>query len=237
MKRYGLTETGALEVKVGQISLPIIKLEENENGNWCWYSDVAALESQLQQAQERVKELEDINESIRNWNACEEQDYKNLIAENAVLKHELQCVLERAKPHAKELPQDISHLRTNARDACTWIAHDIEGFLNTNPGDSMLKELEALKAELKEGDYWAERAKAYSENGGCLICFGTDEAGHKPGCEIAELEALRAVYEAAEELRKAQTEGFGRQDASSGLFIIEAAARLDDALAAMKGAD
>jgi hypothetical protein len=35
----------------------------------------------------RVRELEDINESIRNWNACEEQEHKNLLAENAALRN------------------------------------------------------------------------------------------------------------------------------------------------------
>lgn len=46
------------------------------------------------------------------------------------LRNELLCILERAKPHAKERPQNITHLRTNARDACTWIVSDIEGFLS-----------------------------------------------------------------------------------------------------------
>jgi len=49
--------------------------------------------------------------------------------------------------------------------------------------------IRSLETELAEGDYWMQRAKTFSENGGCLECFGTDEGGHKPGCHIGQFEA------------------------------------------------
>lgn len=57
-------------------------------------------------------------------------------------------------------------------------------------------ENEALRAEIKEGDYWMQKAKEYSENGGCLICFGTDEGGHKDNCYIGQLQAENAELRA-----------------------------------------
>lgn len=66
--------------------------ESNENFIKGLNGQIAALEAQLQAALARVKELEDINESIRNWNACEEQNYKNLLADNRSLLQELEAL-------------------------------------------------------------------------------------------------------------------------------------------------
>jgi hypothetical protein len=44
------------------------------------------------------------------------------------------------------------------------------------------------ESELKEGDYWMERARQSFANGTCPACFCTDEGPHNKGCYIAELE-------------------------------------------------
>ena len=59
--------------------------------------------------------------------------------------------------------------------------------------EGMIKEIE----EYKESDAWMESATDYYESGGCPICFETDEAGHKGGCYIKELEAKLDKYETA----------------------------------------
>lgn len=57
-------------------------------------------------------------------------------------------------------------------------------------------EVERLREELCDGDYWMERSKAFHECGGCPVCFATDEAGHTTNCpwgkDEAEIEVERA---------------------------------------------
>ena len=55
-------------------------------------------------------------------------------------------------------------------------------------GEIFLAEVERLKEELTNGDYWQKRATDYLENGNCPICFETDEAGHKPDCTWGQSE-------------------------------------------------
>jgi len=57
--------------------------------------------------------------------------------------------------------------------------------------------MKELDVELKEGDYWIQRAKDFLSNGGCPVCFTTDETGHIKGClweqtesSLKELEAV-----------------------------------------------
>jgi len=54
------------------------------------------------------------------------------------------------------------------------------------------KEIEELKEEIANGDYWKKRATRYQENGSCPICFGDDEGGHNEGCYVLELEQRNA---------------------------------------------
>ena len=49
-----------------------------------------------------------------------------------------------------------------------------------------------LKRKLRqacESDKWMESATKFYENGGCPICFSTDEAGCKEGCYLGQLQA------------------------------------------------
>lgn len=48
-----------------------------------------AWQNEYIQAQAMIKELTDTNESIRNWNACEEQEYQNLLADNVAYRNGL----------------------------------------------------------------------------------------------------------------------------------------------------
>lgn len=50
------------------------------------------------------------------------------------------------------------------------------------------KRAKDLREELDHGDSWMERAKAFMENGGCPVCFSTDEDGHTQGCEYGKAE-------------------------------------------------
>lgn len=52
--------------------------------------------------------------------------------------------------------------------------------------DEMKGEIERLRAEIRDGDYWQQRASAALENGTCPICFATDEAGHTATCPWGE---------------------------------------------------
>lgn len=58
------------------------------------------------------------------------------------------------------------------------------------------KELETriadLEEELKNGDYWRERAKEFYSNGGCPVCFGTDEGDHTSSCPWGDAVKLLA---------------------------------------------
>jgi hypothetical protein len=45
IKRYKFAEIGGIDIKSGQVSFPIIRLEENKQGTWCWYDDVVKLEA------------------------------------------------------------------------------------------------------------------------------------------------------------------------------------------------
>ncbi len=56
-------------------------------------------------------------------------------------------------------------------------------------------ELKALKEEIENGDYWMKRFKDFNEGGGCPHCFETDEAGHKEGCYVLELETKLKAFE------------------------------------------
>lgn len=62
-----------------------------------------------------------------------------------------------------------------------------------------VKETDPVKVE---SDEWMDEAKHFLELGGCPVCFGTDEEGHKDGCEwgsevdalekkLAEMEAVK----------------------------------------------
>lgn len=58
--------------------------------------------------------------------------------------------------------------------------------------------------EIESGDYWMERSKDYLDNGGCPVCFATDEAGHTNDCAWgqAEAEVARLKDLCAEAFRK-----------------------------------
>jgi hypothetical protein len=72
---------------------------------------------------------------------------------------------------------------------------------------AVLEEIEQVFKELIDGDYWMERAKRFLENGGCPVCFCSDEAGHTKGCLwgdtlatlTAERDEARNVIECHEE--------------------------------------
>ena len=51
--------------------------------------------------------------------------------------------------------------------------------------------------ELEDSDGWREFATKYYENGGCPICFSTDEAGCKEGCYLGEIQQKIEDYEDA----------------------------------------
>jgi hypothetical protein len=51
-----------------------------------------------------------------------------------------------------------------------------------------------------DDDAWMQRAKEYAENGGCPVCFATDEDGHTSDCEWGQAEAR--AEKAESELQK-----------------------------------
>lgn len=56
------------------------------------------------------------------------------------------------------------------------------------------KALEERIKELEESDAWREFATKFYEDGGCPICFSTDEAGCKKGCYIGRLQQKIEYY-------------------------------------------
>lgn len=54
---------------------------------------------------------------------------------------------------------------------------------------SLRKRIAELEEELAEGDSWMARATHAQEMGTCVLCFATDEAGHKKSCEWGKAEA------------------------------------------------
>lgn len=50
---------------------------------------------------------------------------------------------------------------------------------------------EKAEQEIKDGDYWMERARKSQENGTCPACFATDDANHVDGCYLGEIEQER----------------------------------------------
>ncbi len=68
---------------------------------------------------------------------------------------------------------------------------------------SLEKTMKELEDELKEGDYWQQRATEYLQSGGCPICFATDEEGHKEKCEWGKIESrLSSLQEAVRKYKK-----------------------------------
>ena len=63
-------------------------------------------------------------------------------------------------------------------------------------------ELDKEIKQLEESDAWMIKAKEASEGGMCSECFATDEAGHKEGCYILELENKSEQLEAENERLK-----------------------------------
>jgi len=64
-------------------------------------------------------------------------------------------------------------------------------------------EIERLREEIIDGDYWHKRVTQTIENGTCPICFSGDESGHKDGCLWGEAENRADQLEAEiERLRK-----------------------------------
>lgn len=51
--------------------------------------------------------------------------------------------------------------------------------------------------ELEDSDAWRKSATEFYENGGCLICFETDEAGCKEGCYLGQQQLKVERYENA----------------------------------------
>lgn len=68
---------------------------------------------------------------------------------------------------------------------------------------SLRARVKELEEELKDGDYWQERAKAVFESGVCPICFCDDESGHEDDCYIGQCEERAETAEA----RLARAEG------------------------------
>lgn len=54
--------------------------------------------------------------------------------------------------------------------------------------------------KLVDSDAWMEKATEFYEDGGCPICFSTDEAGCKKGCYLGQCQLKIEEYEIA--LRK-----------------------------------
>jgi len=175
MKRYKLTEIGALDVKAGQASFPIIRLEENESGAWCWYEDVAAIESQLQAAQAeneklRSQRLISIGNAKENIDVLKEQmeKTKELQAENEALRADNAVLIDMFI--ASEM--DIYHYRcsncgeffVNYHNCCgvcgkegyltgSFLKNDLKEYitnqLDPHPGAALLQELEALRGVMR----------------------------------------------------------------------------------------
>jgi hypothetical protein len=77
----------------------------------------------------------------------------------------------------------------------------------------MLSEIDRLRSEINDGDYWMERSKLFQENGGCPVCFAKDEAGHTDDCEWgkaeAEVERLRGLCGEAERVIRSASDPCG----------------------------
>jgi len=62
--------------------------------------------------------------------------------------------------------------------------------------------------QLEKSDAWMEQATEFQESGGCSECFETDEAGHKEGCYIGQLEtennSLKAELKTAKDRIKSE---------------------------------
>lgn len=105
----------------------------------------------------------------------------------------------------------ISTLEEKVREIETSLLNEKELYLQTNlllKNETLFKEqaeatINVLETEIKEGDYWQERAREYLANGGCPICFCTDEEGHKKNCLWKETESrIKVLAEAIERLEK-----------------------------------
>jgi len=169
--------------------------------------DVAALESQLHEAQERVKDLED------KWQKfiCGEAEHqeKVCIAECHDQQHGYCYDMQRCKRLETEnaaLRADNATVVKYAQNLCENME---SAFIGDYPNEDKLEDMFELMRELK---HVLQQSST-----------GTDL--------LQELEQLRAVREAATELRDVQSWSVGKWDASIGLRIMESATRLDNALA------
>jgi hypothetical protein len=80
---------------------------------------IALARTALPEFAERIIELEEINESIRNWNACEEYLHKNLLAENAKLRAVAECGKTFLRHCLPEPDEDEEHVVCDGYpDAC-----------------------------------------------------------------------------------------------------------------------
>ena len=83
---------------------------------------------------------------------------------------------------------------------------------DTFPGDlaqyvaNEVDHRKAVEQEMEDGDYWQERAKMFMENGGCPVCFASDEAGHEDGCPYGQAESRALAAETLAERRKVYIE-------------------------------
>ncbi len=51
--------------------------------------------------------------------------------------------------------------------------------------------------ELEDSDAWRKSATEFYENGGCPLCFSTDEAGCNEGCYFGQLQMENERYKIA----------------------------------------
>ncbi|MEN6360030.1 MAG: hypothetical protein ABFD59_08240 [Smithella sp.] len=123
-----------------------------------------------------------------------------------------------------ETLKELDRVRTAAKDEIAAL----QSQLAAKSDDVAWKTVEAYKkqlaereSELKDGDSWMERAKAFTENGGCPWCFATDEEGHKAGCHILEVEQdnvrMREGLEEKERRIKRYTDSIDNTEAALGI--------------------
>jgi hypothetical protein len=161
-------------------------------------------------------------EKLRNWESgwnITEEDVQRVQASDsgqviAALRHERDASLEREAAALRERDEARGQL-CRVQEWCdkhgfdkptnmNVVQPEIRRLLSSSAPCAHAEELKVARetvagqeTEIREGDYWMERARQSFANGTCPCCFCTDEGPHDKGCAWAEYAERVKVLEEA----------------------------------------
>lgn len=140
---------------------------------------------------------------MRDFPRCAERArevYEELAAHPAPVPSEedaqtiIFAALDRGEAMYSHPPVIYDLARKRVRAPRTQLARYERQFADMAANETRLAaQLAEAKKEIATGDYWMTRVKWYMENGGCPVCFATDEDGHTADCEWGQAESQLAA--------------------------------------------